>query len=78
MLSGEMYHVLQRSSRDLETLDTKADLKSYVTGKESSDCCRETCRDRLCLPALRSNCPRLHWDILILPKEWVVCVADSI
>jgi len=31
------------------------------------------------LPALRSNCLlRLRWDSLILPKEWVAHVADSI
>lgn len=36
VLSGEMQHVLQRSG-DLETLDIKADLESYMTVKESSD-----------------------------------------
>lgn len=82
VLSGEMYRVLQRFSWNLETLDTKAGLESYVTMKESSDWSRETFRgwlcSLLCLPAARSNCPRLRWDALILPKGWVVCVADSI
>lgn len=37
VLSGEMQHVLQRSSWDLEALVTKADIGSFMTMKESSD-----------------------------------------